>query len=237
MQKILGKRLDIKKSWEETPKEYYDMVEFLNWFDATKSLQDTVSKASSDWEYRFQNFPHFPALQKRSALEIGFGGGRLLSQASKHFQNVYGLDIHQNFAMTTKFLSLLGVSNVELFHRDKIGKIPDDSMDFIYSFIVFQHFDKIEEVDFYLEHIHRLLAPEGLAHIYFGKNKNEGIKTTSDTEFHLRDCSLFINPKNMFERVSKRFQILASEEVLSRDPVTKTGESVQAMVLFKKNKD
>jgi SAM-dependent methyltransferase len=206
----------------------------LNWFDATKSLEDTVSKASSDWVYRFQDFPHFAFLQKRAALEIGFGGGRLLSQASKHFQTVYGVDIHQNFSMTNKFLLSLDVSNAALFHRDEIDIIHNDSVDFIYSFIVFQHFDKIEEVDFYLDHIHRLLSSEGVAHIYFGKNKNDGIETTSDAEFLLRDCSLFINPKNMFERVSKRFQILASEEVLPRDPVTKTGESVQAMVLFKK---
>jgi hypothetical protein len=72
-----------------------------------------------------------------------------------------------------------------------------------------------------------------MAHIYFGKNKNEGIETTSDSDFLLRDCSLFINPKDMMERVSRRFQILTSKEVLPRDPVNETGESVQAMILFK----
>ncbi len=234
MQKLFGKRLNVRKSWEETPKDYQDMVEFLNWFDATKSVQDTISKASSDWICRFQNFPHFPGLPKRAALEIGFGGGRLLSQAAKHFENVYGVDIHQNFSMTSKFLSSLDVGNAALFHRDEISRIPDESIDFIYSFIVFQHFDKMEEVDFYLDHIHRLLSPGGMAHIYFGKNKNEGIEITSDAEFLLRDCSLFINPKSMLERVSKRFQVLSFQDVLPRDPVANTGESVQAMILFNK---
>ncbi len=233
-QKLFGKRLDIRKSWEDTPKGYQDMVDFLNWFDATKSVQETIVKASSDWQYRFEKLPHFPRLPKRAALEIGFGGGRLLSQAAKHFETAYGVDIHQNFSMTKKFLSSQGVGNSALFHRDEIGRIPDESIDLIYSFIVFQHFDKIEEVDFYLDHIHRLLSPEGVAHIYFGKNKNEGIKVTSDDDFLLRDCSLFINPKSMLDRVSKRFQVLSFQDVLPRDPVTNTGESVQAMILFGK---
>ncbi|MEK9569981.1 MAG: class I SAM-dependent methyltransferase [Paracoccaceae bacterium] len=234
MQKLFGRSLDVRKSWEETPKDYSNMVDFLNWFDATKSVPETISKASSDWLYRFQNFPHFSHLPKRTALEIGFGGGRLLSQAAKCFETVYGVDIHQNFAMSKKFLSSLGVSNVALFCREEINRIPDESVDFVYSFIVFQHFDKIEEVDFYLNHIHRLLTPEGMAHIYFGKNKNEGIKTTPDAEFLLRDCSLFIHPRNMLERVSNRFQVLSFQDVLPRDPVANTGESVQAMILFKK---
>lgn len=234
MQKIFGKRLDVRTSWEEAPKDYQDMVEFLNWFDATTSVQDTINRATSDWLYRFESFPHFSSLPRRAALEIGFGGGRLLSQASKHFNTVYGVDIHQNFAMTKQFLASQGVSNAHLFHRDGAGNIPDGSIDLIYSFIVFQHFDKLEEVDFYLDHIHRLLSPEGVAHIYFGKNKNEGVEVTSDNDFRLRDCSLFINPAYMLEHVSKRFQVLSFKDVLPRDPVANTGESVQAMILFRK---
>jgi ubiquinone/menaquinone biosynthesis C-methylase UbiE len=135
--------------------------------------------------------------------------------------------------MTKKFLASQGVSNAQLFHRDELKNIPDGSIDLIYSFIVFQHFDSMEEVDFYLRHIARLLSPQGVAHIYFGKNKNEGVAVTSDSDFLLRDCSLFINPKVMSERVSKDFQIIAYNDLLPRDPVTNTGESVQAMILFR----
>ena len=125
------------------------------------------------------------------------------------------------------------MGNVTLLHRDSVGRIPDASVDLIYSFIVFQHFDGMGEVEFYLDHIRRLLTSNGVAHIYFGKNKDEGVRVTSETDFQLRDCSLFINPKNMLDRVSKDFEVISYQDVLPRDPVLNTGESVQAMILFR----
>ena len=41
-----------------------------------------------------------------------------------------------------------------------IEDIEDKSIDFIYSFIVFQHFDSFEEIDFYLKQIKRILIKD-----------------------------------------------------------------------------
>jgi len=232
-QKLFGKRLNVRQSWEDTPKEYRSMVEFLNWFDSTDSVQETIKRASSDWHFRFENSPYFSEIKKRSVLEIGFGGGRLLSQAAQVFDVVYGVDIHHNFDMTEKFLASQDICNATLLHRDGMGCVPNASVDLIYSFIVFQHFDGMGEVEFYLEHIHRLLTKDGVAHIYFGKNKDEGVRVIPESDFQLRDCSLFINPKNMLDRISEDFDVISYQDVLPRDPVLNTGESVQAMILFR----
>ena len=44
-----------------------------------------------------------------------------------------------------------------------------------------------------------------------------------------------LSPHEMFERVSGRFEVLLELSDLPRDPVTNTGESVQALIVFKKN--
>ena len=63
-QKLFGKSLNVRQSWEETPKDYRSMVEFLNWFDSTDSVQETIKRASSDWHFRFESFPYFSEIKK-----------------------------------------------------------------------------------------------------------------------------------------------------------------------------
>lgn len=237
VQKVLRRPLDIRQSWAETPQKFENLVEFLNWFDTTDSIENCLQKAQSDWEFRFHRSPYFASTPKGAALEIGFGGGRLLAQASKDFEQVFGVDIHENFGMTRKFLDLQNVQNATLIHRNNLHTLPDSSIDFVYSFIVFQHFDSMEEVAFYLGHINRLLTPQGVAHIYFGKSKTEDVQVTGSDNFHLRDCSLFISPAMMRQKIATDFDVLDIQETLPRDAITGAGESVQAAAIFKRKSE
>jgi ubiquinone/menaquinone biosynthesis C-methylase UbiE len=232
-QRVFGQRVDIRRSWEETPAQLTDMVEFLNWFDQTKSVAETLERAKTDWQYRFAAGAHFATVPKQRALEIGFGGGRLLMQAARDFKNVVGIDIHENFALSKAFLASQGVTNAELLHRDQMASVASGSVDFVYSFIVFQHFDSMQEVEFYLNEIARVLSPNGIAQIYYGKKEGDGTTLTTADEFRLRDCSLFISPGTMRTIVADRFDVLDYRDDLPRDPLANTGKSVQAMVLFR----
>ncbi|SNC62159.1 Methyltransferase domain-containing protein [Polynucleobacter victoriensis] len=232
--RFFGRSLRVKDSWEGMPSQFHDMASFLNWFDAAKSVDESLRNAEIDWDGRFKQVEQFKFVPKKNALEIGFGGGRLLSQSAKDFGHVYGVDIHHNFEMSKLFLNSQGIKNFTLLHRDQIDSVPDGSIDFVYSFIVFQHFDSMDEVDFYLDQIDRILSTDGVAHIYFGKNQSDGIKVTSEKDFILRDCSLFINPVAMRDRVSTRFNVIAYSDVLPKKLNGDFGESVQAMILFKK---
>ncbi len=234
LQRLFGAKVDVRASWADTPKDYQDMVEFLDWFDRTDSIASTVERAATDWKLRFAQSAAYRDLAKQVALEIGFGGGRLLMQAAQDFKQVIGIDIHANFAMTERFLAQQGVANYQLLHRDDFAKVPDASVDFVYSFIVFQHFDGMAEVDYYLSHIDRVLRPEGVAQIYYGKNQGDGVALTTASDFRLRDCSLFISPTTMRGIVSERFDLLEYSDKLPRDAVNNSGESVQAMVLFRR---
>ena len=234
LQKLFHKPIRVRDSWATTPAKFQDMVEFLNWFDVTDSVINTVQKAEVDWRFRFASFPYYKGMKKQTALEIGFGGGRLLAQASKDFERVYGVDIHESFDMSRRFLESQGCANYTLLNRDQISSIPDGGVNFVYSFIVFQHFDSMDEVDYYIDHIERLLDKDGLAHIYFGKSKGESIKVTPENRFKLRDCSLFISPPVMREYLERKFVVSAFEDSVPKNPHTGQGESVQALAVLKK---
>ena len=235
MRRIFGKAEPVRKTWQDMPAKFDDLVEFMNWFDATDSLYSTVQTATQDWELRFRRKGPFDAIKKNRSLEIGFGGGRLLARAALDFNEACGVDIHRAFTNTKKYLFLQGVENVQLFHRDDLAAgLQPGSVDFVYSFIVFQHFDSVEEVRFYLNQIETLLMADGIAHIYYGKRLAEGVQEVSDKDFVLRDCSLFINPTYMRDMVGEQFDILEYEDALPKNPETGEGNSGQARIMFRK---
>ena len=239
LRKIFKKPLPVRESWTEEPAKMGTMVEFLNWFDSTTSVEATVAKAESDWRSRITAFAGYDRVPKGRSLEIGFGGGRLVAQAAKDFLQATGADIHAAFARTEEFLTSQSVKNARLLHRDELATLPDASCDFIYSFIVFQHFDTLEEVDYYLRHCARLLTENGRCHIFFGRSE-EGIRVVDAADFTKRACSLFIEPPLFRERVQKfGLQILEHEDSMRRDISRPEGPgnlSVQARVLVARAK-
>lgn len=227
-------KVGIKESWEKTPARYRrDLANFLNWFDSARSVKEAVEKGRIDWEYRFKSSPGFSGVAKNTALEIGFGGGRLLVQAARGFTKVYGVDIHSSFDITQQFLNSQEIINCELLHVDEISVIPDGSIDYVYSFIVFQHFTGMDDVLFYLREVRRMLKKDGYAHVYIGKHNGEGVKAVSEEEFSVRKCSLFISPLYMKDLLEKEgFTVLRLVKDLPKNPVTGEGVSGQFSVEF-----
>ncbi len=245
-------KANIRKSWATTPKSFKSIVDFHNWFDGTSSIKETVQQGQNDWENRLANFSNFKNINKNTCLEIGFGGGRLLAAASKHFNSVIGIDIHEAFEKTESFLKSQNVNNYSLIHRNDIEKIKDESIDFIYSFIVFQHFDSLEEVDFYLKQIKRIIAPNGYAHIYWGKTNSPMMLSNSlpllSSEYllnsrptNIRDSTLFVGSEFFCERLTNlNFTVVEHENKIPKrinEPfLSQVNESGQARALFKINK-
>src|ERR1039458_7336986 len=83
--------------------------------------------------------PEAPA-EARRALEIGCGPGRLMLPMSAHFGEIHGVDISAEMAAKAQE-ALRGVphAHVHVTTGDGLGMFPDESFDFIYSYIVFQH--------------------------------------------------------------------------------------------------
>jgi SAM-dependent methyltransferase len=96
------------------------------------------------------------------ALEIGCGMGRILGPLSERVERAFGVDISAE--MVERGLGALsGRSNVELFVTD--GKLPDfgsASLDFVYSYIVFQHIPSKRAIARYFREAARVLKGSGV---------------------------------------------------------------------------
>lgn len=87
---------------------------------------------------------------------------------------------HNNNDVVQNDLDKQEVKNVELFKVDT-NKIPLDnnSIDVAFSFIVFQHLEKIEIFKEYVEKISRIPKRDGIAIIYFGRKLSFSLNRSS----------------------------------------------------------
>lgn len=101
----------------------------------------------------------------KSVLEIGCGIGRITEFFSDNFKEVVGVDISEEMiAQARKRLSTK--KNVSLISTDGLTyPLPDASVDFVFSFIVFQHMPDAETVESNVREICRVLKSGGIAKI------------------------------------------------------------------------
>jgi ubiquinone/menaquinone biosynthesis C-methylase UbiE len=146
--------------------------DFFAWFDSAKNKEASFIRGSWDFLIHIalpcSKFLSSP--EEKVALEIGHGGGRLLAAASRHFREVIGVDIHENNEKVANELKSRGVNNCTLIKTDgKKISVSNDSIDLVYSFIVLQHVEHIDVFKHYLNEVYRILKPNGIAVLYFGR--------------------------------------------------------------------
>ena len=146
---------------------------FQSWFD--KSTNTYQSTLRGYWDVTCHILTpticdYLDKPENKIALEIGYGGGRLLNAMCNYFKKVIGIDIHNEQQAVKKFLATHGKSNFRLIKTSGNSiEVKSSSIDFIYSFIVFQHLPTFSVLTNYLQEIYRCLKPKGLAQLYYGK--------------------------------------------------------------------
>jgi len=145
---------------------------FFRWFDNGKDKESSFVRGQWDFmlHVALPVAPYMANPEDKVALEIGHGGGRLLAAASRSFRQVIGTDIHNHNAKVDEALRERGVCNSLLFRTDgSTLPVPSNAIDCVYSFIVLQHVEKFNVFKRYLEETYRVLKPEGVAVLYFGR--------------------------------------------------------------------
>jgi SAM-dependent methyltransferase len=209
----------IKNSWISNA-DRRNNLEYQQWFDNCSSLDDCVKNGFIDFTQKIFTSDMYDVLgnpKNKTCLEIGSGGGRILNAACKFFGFAYGVDILNAECMKKTRSFILdnnnNSKNFELVHRDKVGKIKDKSVDFIYSFIVFQHFDSWKEVEYYFGLIKRVLTNDGICVIHFGRSEGKNLVVTKDRDFNDRECSLFVTREFAADYINKSFSVVETGEV------------------------
>lgn len=209
---------EIEDMWIDNPYvKLNDTDEYVNWFDSSENYRDNCAKGYIDFYNRILTLDMYKYLgdpKNKNCLEIGFGGGRLLNASSRIFDKSYGIDIlnQECIAKTYDLLMSNGCNNVHLYNRKDVDQIEDESIDFVYSFIVFQHFSDWEMVEFYLDVIDRVLTDTGVGIIYFGRNdfNNDDVYIKEPED---RGCSLYVKSSFVEHRIGEWFDVIEVGEV------------------------
>lgn len=101
-----------------------------------------------------------------TCIEIGCGVGRLIAPIAARCRRVIGFDISEKMvAQAGEYLA--GVPNAEVRLNDgaTLGGIADESVDWVYSHLAFQHMTLPRIVESYLAEIRRVLRPGGYCRI------------------------------------------------------------------------
>ena len=97
-----------------------------------------------------------------SAIDFGCGGGRLTFPLSKRFATCYGIDISSKMVAYAKQRIARGPNCTFIVNKTtKLEKIENDSIDFAYSAIVFQHIAPRYTLQYFRE-FSRVIKPQGL---------------------------------------------------------------------------
>lgn len=109
----------------------------------------------------------YPRLTARpaelTALEIGCGPGRLMRPLADDFAQVRGVDVSaQMVELANENLSACDNAVASVASGSDLSEFDDDSIDFLYSYAVFQHIPSKDVVLSYLADACRVLRPGGV---------------------------------------------------------------------------
>ena len=107
---------------------------------------------------RYQKIIENKDTSSMNILEIGCGIGRILIPMRKIFGNVTGIDISSEMVLLgQKYVS--DIPNCSIIENNGVdlSEFSDNSFDFCYSFIVFQHIPEKKIVENYIKEVSRIL--------------------------------------------------------------------------------
>ena len=115
-----------------------------------------------------RRFPDEADLRTMTALEIGCGPGRLMLPLSRELGRVYGVDVSEEMiAIARRNLAEAPNAEARVATGVDLQGFDDGSIDFCYSYAVFQHIPEREFVLSYLREVVRVLRPGGLMKLQF----------------------------------------------------------------------
>ena len=112
---------------------------------------------------RYQKIIENKETANMNILEIGCGIGRILIPMRKIFGDATGIDISSEMVLLgQKYVSDISNCNIVENNGTDLAEFSDNSFDFCYSFIVFQHIPEKKIVENYIKEVSRILKPSCL---------------------------------------------------------------------------
>jgi cyclopropane fatty-acyl-phospholipid synthase-like methyltransferase len=163
----------MKNKWEEFAQqnaEYYILTENIDY--KTEAGQNKFYE--SGYEFTKQNIKKVSQYlhERKRALEIGCGIGRLTLPHSKEFDELVAIDVSPTMLLKlNENAHRKGITNIKTFlpHKDW-DKL---AYDYVYSYIVFQHIENFEIINDYIIRLSQSLKQGGIANLHFDTRKKD----------------------------------------------------------------
>ncbi len=128
------------------------------------------------------------------ALEIGCGVGRLMKEMVGKFQRVFGVDIAQGMVDHSKnYLRNYPQCEVLLGDGEHIP-MDDACVDFVYSYIAFQHMPTLEVIQTNVNEIARVLRPGGFCRVQTIRGTPFYCDERESMHYMFKDEAAFLDP-------------------------------------------
>lgn len=195
--------------FKEPDKLKHDDIQYQKWFDGSldaKNIKEIKAAGIIDFFYKIlpkEICSNLGDTRLLSSLEIGYGGGRLINAASKIFKTSYGVDILSKDSVE-KTKNFINSNNVFLLDIEEVEKIPNHSISFVYSFIVFQHFTKYSYFYDYLDLFDKKMSNTSYGSLFLSYNSKNDKPIFYDKDFEKRGCSMFYKPEFVCDEIKKR---------------------------------
>jgi SAM-dependent methyltransferase len=203
---------------------------FQDWFNSAESADAAIR--AGYWDFALHVLTpavcaHLPEPSSATALEIGYGGGRLLNAAATFFGRAVGVDIHGEQSAVRGFLDRQGRTNAELVTTSgDTLPVETASVDLVYSFIVLQHLPRHDVLVRYLAETSRVLRPGGVAQLYYGRLRSRNpFERYRESDVDANQVSLAVAPRHM-RRISREagFRVVARGTSYRNVPAGYPGE-------------
>lgn len=192
-----------KQLWEKLAKEnpkYYINTDF------GRGITDEQFNRSGQKAYEKLIVNDGLIWTRDTILDYGCGVGRLTKHMAKRFAKVIGADISPTMLAQAR-KRLEGLNNVKLLETDGVNiPLPENSIDFVFAYHVFQHIKERSMVEESFKEIYRVLKRGGVFKVLMRSDKQSDMsKWWSGVEYS-QDAS-----KALYEKVG--FKHIKTENV------------------------
>ena len=109
-------------------------------------------------------------------LDIGCGVGRLFPGFAELFGEIWGIDVSPEMIAQGRKLCPVSQGRLLLGSGGDLKGIEGSSVDYCFSYIVFQHFPNAGILWRYLDEVHMVLKPGGAVQLHFRSSEPLSLK-------------------------------------------------------------
>jgi ubiquinone/menaquinone biosynthesis C-methylase UbiE len=155
----------VRQDWDARARE--DARAYINWPDIPN--EEGAFFESGRFDYGRYVAPFLRKMQfdphGKTALEIGCGIGRIAHWMSQDFGQYIGVDVSPEMVERAKAYGFPR-TRFEVVSGGDLAGIPDNSVDFVFSFAVFQHVPDEAAIFNYFAETARVLRPGGIFRLH-----------------------------------------------------------------------